>query len=133
MRGVLANAQGNLKAGLFVRIRLPIGSPYQTLLIPDEAIQSDQERKYVWVVNAKNEVEYRSVKLGQTVGELRVVRPPEKGKEAKEGIAEGERVIISGMQRVRNGVQVDAEMKAAPPSPDVPLVRLLEQQHAKAK
>jgi RND family efflux transporter MFP subunit len=125
MRGVFGNPRGTLKAGLFVRIRLPIGSAYKSILIPDEAIQSDQERKYVWIVNAKNEVEYRSVKLGQALGELRAIKAPEAGKEGKEGLSEGERVIVSGMQRVRKGVAVDAEVQPPPAPPGSPLVRLL--------
>jgi RND family efflux transporter MFP subunit len=132
MRGVFQNANGLLKAGLFVRIRLPIGSAYKAILIPDEAIQSDQERKYVWVVNARNEVEYRSVQLGQAIREWRVIRPPEKGKEGKEGLAEGERIIVSGMQRVRKGIEVDAEVQAPPPPPDMPLVRLLQRDQSQA-
>jgi multidrug efflux system membrane fusion protein len=125
MRGVFANAMGALKPGLFVRIRLPIGAAYSATLIPDEAIQSDQERKYIWVVNSKGEAEYRSVKLGQSIKDLRVIRPPEKGKKGKEGVAQGERVIISGMQRVRNAMKVEAEMKPPPAPPQMPLVRLL--------
>ena len=50
MRGVFPNDAKVLKPGLFVRIRLPIGTPYQSLLIPDEAVLSDQGRKYVFVV-----------------------------------------------------------------------------------
>ncbi len=126
MRGVFKNPDGRLKAGLFVRIRLPIGDPFKAILIPDEAIQSDQERKYVWIVNANNEVEYRSVKLGQALQELRVILPAEKEQEGKEGLAEGDQVIVSGMQRVRNGLQVDAEMRAPPPPPKMSLLRLLE-------
>jgi RND family efflux transporter MFP subunit len=125
MRGVFQNPQFALKPGLFVRIRLPIGSSYKAILIPDEAIQSDQERKYVWVVNAENKVEYRSVQLGQSIQQLRVIRAPEKGKEGKEGLAEGERVIISGMQRVKNGTIVDADEQPAPPPPKMSLVRLI--------
>jgi RND family efflux transporter MFP subunit len=126
MRGVFQNPTGLLKAGLFVRIRLPIGAPYDAVLIPDEAVQNDQERKYVFVVNAKNEVEYRSVKLGQPVGDLRVIRPPEKGKEGKEGLTREDRVLIAGMQRVRNGSQVEVEEKAPPAPPGMALVRLLK-------
>lgn len=125
MRGVFDNPKGMLKAGLFVRIRLPIGSPYESILIPDEAIQSDQERKYVWIVNNSNEVEYRSVKLGQSIQELRAIKAPDPGKEGKEGLSRGERVIVSGMQRVRKGIQVDATMQPAPAPPGSPLVRLL--------
>ncbi len=125
MRGVFDNTKDLLKAGLFVRIRLPISAAYSATLIPDEAIQSDQERKYVWVVNASNQVEYRAVELGQSIQKLRVIRPPAKGKEGKEGLSDGDRVIISGMQRARNGLQVDADMQEAPAPPDVPLVRVL--------
>jgi len=125
MRGVFQNPNGMLKAGMFMRLRLPMGMAYNSIIIPDEAVQSDQERKYVWVVNKSGEVEYRSVKLGQAIGELRVVRPPEAGKEGKEGLAEGERIIVSGMQRVRKGIQVDAEVQPPPTPPGSPLVRLL--------
>jgi RND family efflux transporter MFP subunit len=124
MRGVFDNAAGLLKAGLFVRIRLPMAAPYQALVIPDEAILSDQERKYVWVVNAKKEVEYRSVKIGQAIHDLRVIRPPTPGQEGKEGLSVGESVIIAGMQRVRKGNIVDATPTPPPAPPDVPLVRL---------
>jgi multidrug efflux system membrane fusion protein len=133
MRGVFPNDRGMLKAGLFVRIRLPVGTIYDSIVIPDEAIQSDQEQKYVWVVDAKNMAKYRtvqtgqsiSVKDGQTIKNLRVIKPAEKGKEGKEGLTVGERVVVSGMQRVRPDLQVDAEDEASPPPPQMPLVRLL--------
>jgi multidrug efflux system membrane fusion protein len=125
MRGVFDNPGGHLKAGLFVRIRLPISSAYQAILIPDEAVQSDQDRKYVWVVNDRNEVQYRPVKVGQAVGALRAVLSAAQGKEGKEGLAIGDQIIVSGMQRVRNGTVVEAEMQAAPAVPQIPLVRAL--------
>jgi RND family efflux transporter MFP subunit len=124
MRGVVANTGGMLKAGLFVRIRLPIGAPYPALVVPDEAILSDQERKYVWVVNSKNEVEYRSVRLGQAIHDLRALRPAEKGMEGKDGLTLGDQIIVSGMQRVRKGMIVDPQIQAPPPPPDMPLVAL---------
>jgi RND family efflux transporter MFP subunit len=126
MRGVFENHGGLLKAGLFVRIRLPIRSTYTATLIPDEAIQSDQERKYVWVVNSNNEVQYRSIELGQAIREWRVIRPARKGKEGQEGLGLEDRVIVSGMQRVSKGRRVDAELQPPPAPPDVPLVRLLQ-------
>ncbi len=148
MRGVFQNPRGFLKPGLFARVRLPIGAPYQALLIPDEALQSDQGRKYVYVVkkqkNDKGEeedrVEYRKVTLGQAVsarkkrvegeeepGEyiLRVIRPAEKGKEATEGVREGERVIVSGQQRVRPEALVQVKTQPPPESPESPLGKLL--------
>jgi RND family efflux transporter MFP subunit len=116
MRAVFDNSQGLLRAGLFVRIRLPIGSPYQTTLIPDEALMSDQGRHYVYVVNDQNEVVYHSVTLGQEVQGLRVI---------KKGVSLGERVIVSGMQRVRPKAEVQAKMQDPPKPPDSPLGRLL--------
>jgi RND family efflux transporter MFP subunit len=126
MRGVFENPRGLYKAGMFIRVRLPIGTAYESIIIPDEAIQSDQERKYVWVVNANSEVEYRSVKPGQAIGGLRVIRPAEKGMEGKEGLARGERIIVSGVQRVRKGTVVEADVQPPPAPPRMALVRLLE-------
>ncbi len=116
MRGVFANPKGLLKSGLFARIRLPIGNPYQTVLIPDEALMSDQGRKYVYVVNDKNEIVYRKVKLGQAIQDLRVI---------KEGVSPEERVVVQGMQRVRPGVTVTVKNQDPPARPESPLGKLL--------
>jgi RND family efflux transporter MFP subunit len=86
-----------LEAGLFARIRVPLGKPKPTLLVADRAIGTDQARKFVYVVNDKNEVVFRPVQLGPMHEGLRVV---------SEGLAAGERVIIDGLQRVRPGVIV---------------------------
>ena len=126
MRGVFDNKNGYLKAGFFIRVRLPMGPAYQATVIPDEAVQNDQERKFVWIVNDKNEVEYRSVELGQSLRDFRVIKPPAKGKEGTAGLALGDRVIVSGMQRVRKGLVVDAETQAASALPTNPVLEKLE-------
>ncbi|MGH7222356.1 MAG: efflux RND transporter periplasmic adaptor subunit, partial [Gemmataceae bacterium] len=61
MRGVFANPNYILKSGLFVRIRLPLGVPYRTLMIPDEALLSDQGRKYVYVIKTETDAEGKDV------------------------------------------------------------------------
>jgi RND family efflux transporter MFP subunit len=116
MRAIFDNSQGLLRAGLFVRIRLPIGTPYPALMIPDEAMLNDQGRHYVFVVNDKNEVVYRPVTLGQETHGLRVI---------KEGVSKGDRVIVSGMQRVRQGAQVQVKMQEPPKPPESRLGKLL--------
>jgi multidrug efflux system membrane fusion protein len=124
MRGVFDNADGRLKAGLFGRFRLPLGKPYSTVLVSGEAVQSDQGHTYVYVVEdkvvdgkeLKNVVAYRRVTLGQEVKGLRVV---------KDGLKEDERVILSGMQRVRPNDPVKATPQQPPKPPESPLVRLL--------
>jgi RND family efflux transporter MFP subunit len=117
MRGVFDNADGRLKAGLFGRFRLPLGKPYSTVLVPGEAIQSDQGRTYVYVVGDDNKVARRYLTLGQEIKGLRVVR--------EDGLKEGERVLVSGMQRVREGAPVEIKTQPPPAPPDSPLVRLL--------
>ena len=126
IRGVFDNHDSYLKAGFFIRVRLPMGRPYRATVIPDEAVQNDQERKFVWIVNEKNEVEYRSVQLGQSLREFRVIKPPEQGKEGKEGLSLSDRVIVNGMQRVRKGIVVDAETQQNVALPENPMIRLLE-------
>ena len=65
------------------------------------------------------------VQLGQAIKGLRVIKPAAKGKEGQEGLSAGERVIVSGMQRVRPGTQVEAKRQAPPKRPGSPLSKLL--------
>jgi RND family efflux transporter MFP subunit len=115
MWAVVDNPDRKLRAGLFVRVRLPVGKPYRAVLIPDEAVLKDQDRKYVYVVGDSDTVAYRKVDLGQEIKGLRVVR---------DGLAEGERVMVVGMQRVRPGATAHVTMKDAKRPPDSPLRKL---------
>lgn len=87
-----------LSPGMFVRVRLPVGKEHPGMLIPEEALGSDQGQRFVYVVNEKDEAIYRRVKLGPQDGKLRVI---------DEGLAAGERIIVSGLQRVRAGMKVN--------------------------
>jgi membrane fusion protein, multidrug efflux system len=128
VRGTFANPQlGARKSrllgpGMFVRIRLPIGEPHDALLVPQTAIGTDQGRKYLLVVNAQDVVEYRLVTLGaqqpdglQVVQPVKMVRTKEglladaataPGSPTVDSITGDDRVIVSGIQRVKPGVQV---------------------------
>jgi RND family efflux transporter MFP subunit len=108
LRGSFDNPNHTLKPGLFVRIRLPIGNAYSATLIPDEAIMSDQGKKYVFVVNGENTIEYRPVEPGQAVQGLRVI---------KKGVAAGDRIVVSGMQRVKAKTEVAAKLRPPPKPP----------------
>ena len=90
----------------FLRVRLPVGTPRQGLLVPEEALVANQGEKLLYVVNPANEVQERRVKLGPMEGTLRVIET---------GITATDRVITKGQQRVRPGVQVNP--KADGPSP----------------
>lgn len=104
LRADVPNPNGVLTPNLFVRVRLPVGQPKQSTLVPEEAVSNDQGLKFVYVVNDKDEVEYRQVKMGLQVG-TDVVVEPVPGK-ANSGVAAGDRVIVEGVQRVRKGMKV---------------------------
>jgi multidrug efflux pump subunit AcrA (membrane-fusion protein) len=91
--------------GLFARVRLPGSSQYQALLIPDEAVGSDQTQRFAFVVNDQNIVEYRKVELGPISDGLRVIR---------DGLKPEDWVIVNGVQRVRTGTKVDPQKQAIP-------------------
>jgi RND family efflux transporter MFP subunit len=117
VRARFPNENGSLIAGLFGRIRVPIGLPHQALLVADSAIGTNQGQRFVLVVNDQNEVEYRPVEVDQLHDGLREVQRfrevTETGADGKgvlkkvEVLKPTDRVIVDGLQRVRPGVKVD--------------------------
>ena len=107
VRGIFANpASSNdvrlLRPGMLERIRLPIGPPHEALLVSERALASDQGRPYVLVVNDAGVVERRNIELGAQQGDgLR---------EVTSGVEEGDEVIVSGLQLVREGAKVGTRM-----------------------
>jgi RND family efflux transporter MFP subunit len=107
VRGVFPNPDAVLLPGLFARIRANLGKRENALLVPERALGSDQQGRFVLVVNDQNIVEYRPVKIGTKVNGMRVI---------ENGITDHDRVIINGLQRARPGGTVDpvqAEAKSA--------------------
>jgi multidrug efflux system membrane fusion protein len=100
MRAAFANEDRSMTPGLFARVRID-GDRKKALLVSDRAIGTDQNRKFVFVVGAGGKAEYREVRLGPVFDGLRVVRA---------GVKPGEKVIINGLQRVRPGVAVQAQI-----------------------
>jgi len=105
LRGVFANPQRMLSPGMFVRIRLPIGTPHAAVLVSEQALGTDQGQNFVYVVNRKNEVVHRRVNVGPLDSGMRVI---------EKGLAKDERVIVTGLQRVRPGVKVTPRMLEPP-------------------
>lgn len=103
VRAVIPNpANGDGKArvlspGLFIRVRLPIGNPRKALLVAEQAMGTDQGRKFVYVVNDQDEVTYRPVKTGTLDHGMRVI---------EEGLTLEDRVVVTGLQRIRPGAKV---------------------------
>jgi RND family efflux transporter MFP subunit len=102
-RAVIANKAGLFSPGLFARVRVTGTPAYTALLLPDEAIGTDQTNKYVLVVVADSTVERRNVRLGPLVDGLRVVR---------EGVADADWVVTRGLQRARPGSKVEPKRVA---------------------
>ena len=100
-RAVFPNPNGHLVPGLFARIKLGDALKTNALLITDRAVGTDQNKKFVFVVDKENKVVYREVKLGAVVDGLRIVQ---------EGLSANDNIIVNGIQRARPGVVVAPEM-----------------------
>lgn len=104
VRAVVPNQNRYIVPGLFARIQMPSGRSASALLIPEEALGSDQLGRYVLVVTDKNIVERRGVKLGQLFGTRRVI---------EEGLNGDERIIVNGLLRAIPGREVKPVMQEA--------------------
>jgi multidrug efflux pump subunit AcrA (membrane-fusion protein) len=98
---------------MFGNMRLANGGKVQALLVPDEAIQSDQARKTVLVVGKDDSVVAKPVELGPVVDGLRIIRA---------GLTPGDRVIVSNIQSAMPGARVATRTTAirAQPAPVTP-------------
>lgn len=101
IRGIFPNPNRDIVPGLFVRVRIPIGVQENALLVPEEALGSDQGGRFALIVNSQDEVERRTVKAGSKHGRLIVI---------DEGLRADDRVVINGIQRARPGLVVAPEM-----------------------
>jgi len=105
LRAVLANKDELLTPGMFVRIRLALGSPRKALLVPARAIMIEEGERFVLVVNDKNIVEARPVKLGQEYEGLRVVET---------GLKAEDRVVTGGLAKLGPGMTVQPRLEKLP-------------------
>lgn len=113
IRGVFANPKPPagprlLSPGLFVRIRVAVSAPYQALLVTQGAVGTDQNLKFLYVLDEKNQVVRRDVQLGEQQNELQVI---------KSGLNADDRVVVNGTQHVRPGVVVNPRLVPMPVSP----------------
>jgi membrane fusion protein, multidrug efflux system len=94
VRARFENKDGALLPGLFARVEVGGGSPHAAVLVDDSAVGTDQDKKYVMVVDAQDHAQYREVQLAGLHDGLRVVAS---------GLKPGERIVVNGLQRVRPG------------------------------
>ena len=98
-RARFANEDGALVPGMFVSVRLAGAQPAQALLVPQQAIGTDQDKKFVYTVGADGKAVYDALTLGKAVGEQQIVLS---------GLKDGDRVIVDGVQHVQPGAPVTA-------------------------
>lgn len=115
-RAVFDNDDGLFTPGLYVRLRLVGSARYDAVLIQDTAVGTDLDRKFVLVLDDRQKVAYRQVELGPKVAGLRIVR---------DGLAPDDRIVVNGLQRVRPGMTVSAEVV---PMADAATLARLERQ-----
>ncbi|AWP32988.1 efflux RND transporter periplasmic adaptor subunit [Pantoea eucalypti] len=104
MRALLDNQQRQFTPGLFARVRLPGSAQFEAVLIDDKAVLTDQDRKYVYVVDGEGKAQRRDIQPGAMIDGLRIV---------KSGLHAGDKVIIAGLQKVfMPGMPVTAQQVA---------------------
>ena len=106
-RAVLDNKDGMLLPGLFGRLRLLGSVTYDGVLVPAEAVGTDQNRRVVYVVGADNAISLAPVRLGPIIDGYRVIR---------EGLKGEETIVVNGLSRVRPGIKIDPKMSTLPPT-----------------
>ncbi len=105
IRAVIENPDDVLTPGLFGRVNVPGSLPYEGILLPDEAIVSDQNRRLVMTVDNEGNVVPREVRPGPRIDGYRVIR---------EGLDGSEVIVVKGVVRARPGSVVSPEMVELP-------------------
>ena len=106
-----------LLPGMFVRVRLDVGTPYKTLLVIDKAIGSDQGLKFVYVVDSENKIQSRRVKTGTLQEDgLRVIEPyrPKTDKEPESGVKPDDRIVVGALPQLRPRMEIQPDLMPMP-------------------
>ena len=102
VRAVFDNPGNRLIPGQFVRIRMGEPRAESKILVSEKAVGTDQDKKFVFVIDKDNKVTYRPVVLGGLSGNERIV---------ESGLSGGDRIVVNGLQRIRPGVVVDPQVQ----------------------
>ncbi|CAI0707903.1 efflux RND transporter periplasmic adaptor subunit [Serratia ficaria] len=104
MRALLDNRERRFTPGLFARVQMPGSAEFNAMLIDDKSVMTDQDRKFVYVVDKDGKAQRRDIEVGRVAEGLRIVQ---------KGLSAGDRVIVDGMQKVfMPGMPVDAKTVA---------------------
>jgi RND family efflux transporter MFP subunit len=103
VRAEFPNAAKVLRPGMFARIRVDAGLRPDSIVVPERAVTELQGNNFVWVIGSDNKAAQRSVKVGDPIGEGLLIL---------EGLKAGERIVVEGLQKVRDGTLVQPKTAA---------------------
>jgi len=102
LRAEFANKQGRLRPGMFGRIAVDLGTRPDSILVPERAVAELQGRNFVWLVDGESKASQRPVEVGEAIGGyVQVLK----------GLKAGDRIVVEGLQKVREGGAVQAAEK----------------------
>jgi membrane fusion protein (multidrug efflux system) len=115
IQSLFPNPDYNLRPGEFARVRLKFDVEHNALLVPQRAVSELQGSYQVDVVDAENKVHIQPVTIGARSGQFWII---------KEGLHPGDRIVVEGLQKVREGSKVSttnfvSEAQAKPVGPPV--------------
>lgn len=104
MRAQFPNPERLLRPGMFARVRIDLGTRKDCLQVPERAVVELQGKAFLWVISQDGKSNQRPVKIGETNGSNMIVL---------DGIKPGERIVVEGVQKVREGGQVTVKPASA--------------------
>lgn len=107
VRAEFPNKDKLLRPGMFARVRVNLGARPDCITVPERAIVSIQGKTFVWVVGSDGKVNQRPVTTGEQVGSIFIIN---------EGLKAGEKIVVEGVNKLREGIPVNASVAAAKPA-----------------
>jgi len=98
LRAKIDKPDPTLLPNMFLRVRVPLGKPYDTLFVPERALGTDQGQSFLYVIDKDNKAVYKQVACGPLRDGMRAITS---------GLQPTERFVINGLQRIRAGQVVD--------------------------
>jgi len=100
-RAIFSNPEGKLLSGMYAHLKLGSATEEKTILISERAIGTDQNRKFVYVVNDDNKTAYREVIIGDSIEGSRIIHS---------GLKSGDKVIVRGLMRIQPDMLVEPKV-----------------------
>ncbi len=124
VRAEFPNPKKVLRPGMFARIKVDLGTRPESILVPERAVVELQGKNFVWVVGSDNKATQHAVSVGQQIGESALIQ---------EGLKPGDRIIVEGVQKAREGATVVPQTAAQIAEAAAQTAKEAEAKHAEAQ